>query len=403
MIDDTIVLVLAGDRGERLLPLTQARAKAAIPFGGEYRIVDFCLTNCLHSGLRRILVLTEHNTLSLLTHLRDGWSIFNPDIGEYVTPVPPPSLSDGRGYAGTADALRRNLALLGRSGARQVLVLPGDHIYRMDYASLLEAHRAAGTAVTVACAELPAERAGDGPTLVLDNGRISERLAPGAASPGRVSVSMGIFVFATESLAAILSADAARPDSGHDLDEDVLPAVLAAGPVGAYRFGGSAGRVSQDRYWSEVRDIDAYFEANMALLEPVPPLDLYQETWPIWSYPGKNPPARTVSSASGNEGIFVNSIVSNGTVITGGAVSRSVLCPRVRVEDSATVERAVLFNGVRVGAGAQVRNCIVEKYVAIPPGDRIGFDPRTDAKRFPVSPRGVVVVTAEALGQTGVA
>lgn len=398
MTNSTIAIVLACGEDNGLGPLIRERTKAAVPFAGEYRVIDFVLSNCLHSGLRRVLVFTQSRSYSLQVHLRDGWTIFNSALGEFVMPVAPQMRTDGGWYKGSADALVQNAGLINRSEAERVLVLSGEHVYRMDYAALQAAHEASGNDVTIACIECRPENIAGRLAVDCDpQGRVqSMQVAAGLPqSVGDVGdpqwVSMEIALFTRAALDEALS-ECEGVDAVFDLYRDILPRLLERCQVGIYRFGGTSGRVSQDRYWSDVTTIDDYFGAHMGLLEPLPSLDLYQSTWQIWSYPSKNPPARTAASSQGNEGIFVNSIVSNGTVIVGGAVSRSVLCPRVRVDDSATVERSVLLSGVSVGAGAQLRNCVVDKRVSIPPGVRVGFDQGEDAERFFVSEHGTVVV-----------
>jgi glucose-1-phosphate adenylyltransferase len=395
---DTLTVVLAGERGTALGSLTRDRAKAAVPFGGEYRIVDFVLSNCLHSGLRRVYVLTQYHAHSLHEHLRAAWGVFNPELDEFITAVPPQVRDGSRWYEGSAQALAENLFLIRRSGARHVLVLAGGHVYRMDYAALLDTHRARKARVTVAWMAMPSTRAQGLDRLSCDAAQRVTGYVPApdgpavvdASEPGEVAASIGAMVVDTELLESVL-ADG-QEVGGDGLAAHLLPRLLEGGRVYGYRFGGRKGRVSPDRFFSPVSGVDAYFEANMALLEPVPPLDLYQSDWPIWSHSRRLPPARTVASRKGNEGLFVNSIVSNGTVITGGAVTHSVLCPRVRVSDSASVERCILFDDVEVGEGVQLRNCVIDKYARIPAGTRIGFDAREDAARFEVTPRGVVVV-----------
>lgn len=399
MIDKTITIVLAGGVGSRLHPLTEHRAKPAVPFGGKYRIIDFALANCLHSGLRQVLVLTQYKSHSLQKHLRDGWSIFNPELGEYITPVPPQMRTGDQWYLGTADAVYQNRYLLERSGAETVLVLSADHIYRMDYAALLAHHRRQGAAATVAAMEVPlAEASAFGVIEVDETGRIvgfeekpeNPRALPG--DPERVLASMGIYAFELDLLLETLEADHGAAASNHDFGRDILPRLLGHVPVHAYRFGGETGRVTPDRYWRDVGTLDAFYAANMDLLEPVPPLDLYQPDWPIRTYQGQSPPARTVPGASGSEGIFINSIVSGGVVIAGGGVQHSILFPQVQIGDEAFVEDAILFHGVQVGKGARLRRCIVEKGVVIPPGTRIGHDAEEDRSRFMLSPDGIVVV-----------
>lgn len=399
MLDQTLAVVLAGGTGTRLKPLTAERAKPAVPFGGKYRIIDFVLANCLHSGLRRVLVLTQYKSHSLQKHLRDGWSIFNPELGEYITPVPPQMRTGERWYQGTADAIYQNLYLVERSEAEAVLILSADHIYRMDYEAMLKAHKAGGADVTVAAMEVPlAEARAFGVMAVDGDDRIvgfEEKPEAPQAIPGQPDtalVSMGIYVFSSGLLLDELRRDHADEASSHDFGKDILPRLIGSNKVMAYRFGGDAGRVTPDRYWRDVGTIDAYYQANMDLLKPVPPLDLYQADWPIRSYQAQTPPARTVPGVSGTEGIFINSIVAGGTVIAGGSVQHSILFPQVFIDDGAFVEDAILFQGVRVGAGARLRRCIIDKDVEVPPREQIGYDSKRDRERFTVSEQGIVVV-----------
>ena len=399
MLDKTLTIILAGGVGSRLAPLTEHRAKPAVPFGGKYRIIDFTLANCLHSGLRRVLVLTQYKSHSLQKHLRDGWSIFNPELGEYITPVPPQMRVGERWYAGTADAIYHNLYLLERSEAEFVLVLSGDHIYRMDYAAMLAAHRDNKAAVTVACMQVPIEEAMafgvmrvDGEQRIVD---FQEKPAQPAALPNdpqHALASMGIYVFSMELLLETLRADHARNDSSHDFGKDILPQLIKEQRVFAYPFGGATGRVTPDRYWRDVGTLDAFYQANMDLLEPVPPLNLYQKDWTIRTYQAQSAPARTVPGASGNEGIFINSIVAGGTVIAGGSVQHSILFPNVYIGDEAEVHDSILFNDVHIGDGARIRRCIIDKGVEVPAGERLGYDLEKDRRRFTISESGVVVI-----------
>ena len=398
-LDHTLALILAGGTGSRLSPLTDDRAKPAVPFGGKYRIIDFALSNCLHSGIRRVLVITQYKSHSLQKHLRDGWSIYNPELGEYITPVPPQMRRGTGWYEGTADAVFQNLYLVERSADEEVLILSGDHIYRMDYAQMIDFHRQHKAPATIACMEVPTGEAhGFGVVSVDERERVTaftekpENAVSLEASPGRCLASMGIYVFDKADLIARLHADHVRADSSHDFGHDILPGFLSDSAIFAYRFGGRAGRVSPDRYWRDVGTLDAYYQASMALLDPVPPLDLYQQDWIIRTYQGQNPPARTVPGESAHEGVFVNSILAGGVVICGGGVDHSILFPRVRVEDQAIVQDSILFDDVHVGAGAELSRCIVEKRVVIPAGERIGLDPAKDRERFTISPGGIVVV-----------
>lgn len=399
MLDKTLTVILAGGHGSRLQPLTLDRAKPAVPFGGQYRVIDFTLSNCIHSGLRRVLVLTQYKSHSLQKHLRDGWSLFNPELGDYITAVPPQMRLDERWYAGTADALFQNLYMLERSEAEQVLVLSGDHIYRMDYAAMLNFHKAQGADVTVACMEVPVDEASQFGVMGLDTEHrivsfdekpVSPATVPGDAS--RALVSMGIYVFSMELLATILPEIHAEEGSSHDFGKDVIPALIERAKIYGYNFGGSSGRVSQDRYWRDVGTLDSFYEANMELLDPVPPLDLYQQEWPIRTYQSQRPPSRTVPGAHGAEGIFINSIAAGGVVISGAGVQHSILFPNVRVDENSMIHDSILFDGVIVGKGAQLNRCVVDKGVHIPAGEQIGMDAEADARRFTVSAKGVVVV-----------
>jgi glucose-1-phosphate adenylyltransferase len=399
MQDKTICVILAGGIGSRLNPLTAERAKPAVPFGGRYRIIDFTLSNCLHSGLRQVLVLTQYKSHSLHKHLRDGWSVYNPELGEYITQVPPQMRTGASWYTGTADAIHQNLYLLERSGAEWVLILAGDHIYRMDYAAMLEQHRASGAESTVACLTVGLDEARSFGVMTVDaGGRISsfqEKPEHPTSTPGDAGyalASMGVYVFPMKLLIELLRRDHGLAESSHDFGKDIIPSIVPTHRVMAYRFGGTSGRVTADRYWRDVGTIDAYYEANMDLLKPVPPIDLYQGDWPIRTYEGQHPPARSVSGRSGREAEIVNCMLASGTLIVGGTLRHAILFPSVRVEQGAVVENSLLFEDVTVGEGAHLQRCIVDKHVRIPAGERIGLDRAADALRFTVSDNGVVVI-----------
>ncbi|MGB1882729.1 MAG: sugar phosphate nucleotidyltransferase [Gammaproteobacteria bacterium] len=396
-LNDTLTLVLAIGDGKSLDPLTARRATAAMPFGGSYRVIDFALTNCLHSGLRRILVMTQYNGLSLHNHIRDGWSIYNTDLGEFITPVTPPVGSTTSTYAGSADALQKNLYLLDGASESHVLIVSGEQVYRMDYAALLSWHKHTKADVTLGC--VPREQVNGGSfseALECDGDDIVQihRAAAGDIDEQWLPA-MGVCVIRRERLIDLL--DNVEPETldtasigelvGEHLDEFERPS--------AYRFGGSSGRVSQDKYWRRLDSLDDYYSANMDLLELDPPLDLYQSNWPIRTYQTQRPPARTVPGRSINEGICVNSIVSGGTVIAGGGVNHSVLGNRVYIDDGATVEDSILFSDVHIGDGAQIRRCICDRGVVVPSGEQIGFESARDAERFTLTDAGVVVVPAD--------
>lgn len=398
MLKGTLAIVLGGGLGERLYPLTRDRAKPAVPFGGIYRIIDFTLSNCLNSGLRRIYVLTQYKSISLTRHLRLGWDVFHEELGEFIAPIPPQQRSGERWYEGTADAIYQNIYTLERERPRWVLILAGDHIYKMNYLNMLRAHVASRAEVTVGCVEVPREETWRFGVVTLDTeGRIrSFHEKPGESEPipndpAHCLGSMGIYVFDTEVLVQAAVEDAKR-DSRHDFGRDVLPAMLASHRVFGHAF------VDENRksrkYWRDIGTLDAYWQANMDLLAPEPEFSLYDPSWPIRTYQEQQPPAKMVlaKEPSGRRGMVLESLVSGGCVIRGGRVERCVLSPQVRVEEHAHVERSILMEGVVIGAYARVRNAIIDKGVMVAPHGEIGYSARHDRERFTVTGNGVVVV-----------
>ncbi|KZX70617.1 glucose-1-phosphate adenylyltransferase [Vibrio sp. HI00D65] len=398
-MQDTLTIILAGGVGSRLSPLTDNRAKPAVPFGGKYRIIDFTLANCLHSGLRQILVLTQYKSHSLQKHLRDGWSVLNPELGEYITNVPPQMRTGDSWYSGTADAIYQNLYLLSRSEAKHVVVLSGDHIYRMDYAPMLKQHKQNKADLTVACMEVSIDEAKEFGVMEIDESHqinnFTEKPRYPASVPSRPTrsmASMGIYIFDKEILTQVLLADAEDPDSRHDFGKDIIPKLVENNSVYAYKFGDEEGRVTQDAYWRDVGTIDSYYQANMDLLKPTSPIDLYQQDWAIRTYEPQLPPARTIASVEGNQGIFINSMIANGVVIEGGSAQNSIFFPKVKVSNAAIVIDSILFEDVEIGRNCHIQNCIIDKNVRVPDGTQIGLDSLADAKRFHISKQGVIVV-----------
>jgi len=372
----TLVMILAGGQGQRLMPLTQDRAKPAVPFGGNYRIIDFPLSNCLNSGLRRIYVLTQYKSISLHRHIRLGWGIFQYELGEYIEVIPPQQrVPEGGWYRGTADAIFQNIYLLNQERPQYVLILAGDHVYKMDYREMLRTHLEKEAELTVACIEVPKEEATRfGVMEVNEEGRIlgfEEKPSHPRTLPGRPEValaSMGIYIFSLRPLVQVVSEDA-RSDTNHDFGRDIIPKMVREGRrVFAHRFR-EPGR-QEGGYWRDIGTLDSYYQANMDLVDIHPPFDLYDENWPIRTYQHQLPPAKTVfSSLDGSiQGYVRESLLSMGCVISGGSVERSVLSPRVRVHTWARVEDSILFEGVDVGRRALVRRAIVDKEVQIPEG-----------------------------------
>jgi len=396
--DDTIVMILGGGQGERLYPLTRDRAKPAVPFGGTYRIIDFSLSNCLNSGLRRVYVLTQYKSISLERHLRLAWSCFNEELGEFVIPVPPQQRTGAGWYQGTADAIYQNIYTLERERPKRVLVLAGDHVYKMDYLRLIEFHQEKGAEVTVPCAEIPLAEAHRFGIVSVDLEsrivRFDEKPAVAQPTPGkpdRCLASMGIYLFNTPALVQHVIQDSKR-DSSHDFGRDLFPRLIRSGGVFAYPFGSQGPK--RFSYWRDIGTLDAYWQANMDLLQPSTPLELHDREWPIRTYQPQRPPARILRSRDGQGGQVLDAIVSQGCVVI-GRVERSVLSPGVRVEEGAEATESVLMDDVVVGRGSSVRRAVVDKEVTIPPGVRIGWELDKDRRRFTVTDSGIVIIPKE--------
>jgi glucose-1-phosphate adenylyltransferase len=394
--DTTLVLLLAGGQGERLYPLTKRRAKPAVPFGGLYRIIDFTLSNCLNSGFKRIYVLTQHQSLSLDRHLRLAWSILQPELGEFIQTVPPQLRLVSRWYAGTADAVFQNLHLLEEERPERVLVLSGDHIYRMDYNRLLQFHIRHAADLTVACTEVPCAQATRMGVLAIDRAArvcaFVEKPAQPTPLPQRPDcalVNMGVYLFRTETLVRAIIADA-KGDSAHDFGHNIIPNLVSRRHR-VFGFDIVEQCPPERRYWQDVGTLDSYFAANIDLLAAQPSFDLFDATWPVRMYSGQHPPA-LMRRAGEREARAVDSIVSPGCIVSGGSVLRSVLSPNVFIGAGAVVEESILMPGVRVGDRSHVRRAIVDENVVIPPDMRIGCDHTLDRRHFVITEGGVVVV-----------
>ena len=404
LLADTLVMILAGGQGERLYPLTRHRSKPAVPFGGVYRIIDFTMSNCLNSGLRRMYVLTQYKSDSLERHIQLGWSpLFSAELGEWIYTVPPQLRVGQRWYEGTADAVFQNIYVLERERPARVVILSGDHIYKMDYQKLLAFHADHGAAATIAAVEVPREDArGFGVVAVDGDQRVTgflEKPADPPGIPGREGFSlanMGVYVFEIDTLVRMLSQDARGAASRHDFGHDILPALVEGGKLYAYPFV-DENRKTQ-RYWRDIGTLDAYFEASQDLVAVEPVFNLYDREWPIRTYPPQVPPAKTVFAEDDPQkrlGVAVDSLVSGGVIISGGRAERSILSPYVRLNSFSRVSESILMDGVQIGRHARVRRAILDKGVVIPEGCVIGEDPEHDARRFTVTPRGVSVVTRD--------
>ena len=399
MVDDALVILLAGGAGERLYPLTRDRAKPAVFFGGPYRIIDFTLSNCINSGLRRIFIATQYKSLSLNRHIRMGWTIVSEEMGEFVEILPPQKRVSEHWYQGTADAVFQNLYSIVQENAQHVIVLSGDHVYKMDYAKMLRFHKERGAAVTLAAIEIPIQEAYRFGVLSVDEqdkvtGFIEKsKDAPTIqGSPDLALGSMGIYIFDTDVLLKALEADAVKPSS-HDFGKDIIPALITELPTFAYRFYDENKKAS--KYWRDIGTLDAFFDANMDLCGVDPEFNLYDPEWPMRTYQPQAPPAKFVFAEKSRRGEALDSIISPGCIISGSRVEGSVLCPNVRVHSYGVIEQSMLMPGVRVGRHARIRRAIIDRDVLIPRGAVIGFNSEEDRKRHTVTDLGVVVVTED--------
>jgi glucose-1-phosphate adenylyltransferase len=395
---ETLTFILAGGQGERLYPLTRGRSKPAVPFGGHYRIIDFSLSNCVNSGLMRIFVLAQYRSLSLDRHLKWSWNIFSRAAGEFLFTVPPQFRTADSWYRGTADAVFQNIDILQQWKPSRVLILSGDHIYKMDYSRMIEAHMQSGASVTVAtvdCDRATAGRLGvleiDDQNRVLSFEEKPESPKPIPDKPDLSRVNMGVYIFETGTLCKAVTDDS-QHDSNHDFGRNIIPSLIRDEKVYAYPF------IDENRkevnYWRDIGTLDSYYEASMDLVQTNPLFNLYDTSFPILSFTELRPPVKTVfAGEEGNRmGVALDSLLCNGCIISGGRVERSILSPDVRINSYSLVQDSILFDRVEVGRNARIRKAIIDKDVKIPPGFLIGYDLKQDAERFTVTDSGIVVV-----------
>ena len=400
---NAMAYVLAGGRGSRLMELTDRRAKPAVFFGGKTRIIDFALSNALNSGIRRIGVATQYKAHSLIRHLQQGWNFFRPERNESFDILPASQrVASGDWYAGTADAVFQNIDIIQSHGVAYMVILAGDHVYKMDYGLMIQQHVDSGADVTVACLEVPRlEASGFGVMHVDETGRIIsflEKPADPPAIPGQPELalaSMGIYVFETQFLFDQLARDAETPGSAHDFGRDLIPYIVEHGKAVAHRFPDSCVRsdAEAEAYWRDAGTIDAYWEANIDLTDFTPGLDLYDTSWPIWTYAEITPPAKFIHDDEGRRGQAVSSLISGGCIVSGAGLRRSLLFTGVRVNSYASLEAAVVLPQVKIGRSAQLENVVIDRGVTIPPGLVVGQDPELDAKRFRRTEKGICLIT----------
>lgn len=401
MMDRLMTMVLAGGKGERLYPLTQHRAKPAVPFGGKYRIIDFTLSNCLNSGLRKIAVLIQYKSYSLDRHIRQGWNVLNGEVGEYIFSIPAQQRTGEEWYRGTADAVYQNLFLLENDPSDYLLILAGDHIYKMDYAEMFDYLVAMQADAVVGALETPLHEATRFGVIGVDHTsrilRWDEKPRdpmPLPTDPSLAFVSMGIYLFRTETLRAHLLEDAEDETSAHDFGRSIIPRMIEHERVYAFKFHDANRKVVQ--YWRDIGTLDAYWEANMDLVAVDPLFNLYDQRWPIRTYQGQFPPAKFVfaqDQQGGRMGVALDSIVCGGCIVSGGRVQNSVLSPNVLVKDYADVHDAVLMENVVIGEHARIRRAIIDKDVVIPPKTEIGYDVEADKRRFTVTESEIVTIS----------
>jgi len=399
----TLVLILAGGAGSRLKGLTKWRAKPAVPFGGKYRIIDFALSNCVNSGLRRIGVLTQYKSHSLIRHLQRAWGFMRAEIGEFVELIPAQQRIDNEWYRGTADALYQNIDIIRRHQPENVIVLGGDHIYTMDYSKMLYEHVTTGADMTVGCIEVPREEASEFGVMTIDENfqitKFTEKPENPEAMPGKPDkslASMGIYVFNTAYLYASLIADASDKGSAHDFGKDIIPRSISVCNAHAYPFLNSKGEAG---YWRDVGNLDSYWQANMELCGVEPELNLYSRDWPIWTYQTQHPPAKFIFDDDDVRGQAIDSLVSGGCILSGARVKRSVIFFATEIERGSYIKDSVILPKVSIGKNCRITSAIIDKACIIEDGMVIGEDIEDDRKRFHVTDNGIVLVTPEMLDQ----
>ena len=402
---ESVALILAGGRGTRLGPLTEWRAKPAVPFGGKFRIIDFPLSNCINSGLRQIAVLTQYKAHSLIRHIQKGWGFLRGEFGEYVELFPASQrVDESSWYAGTADAVYQNIDILRSHNPKYVVILAGDHVYKMDYGPMIAHHVDTLADMTVACIEVPISDAkAFGVMTVDDDGRViefNEKPLQPQPLPGRTDAalaSMGIYVFNVDFLYEQLIKDADTPGSSHDFGKDIIPSIIDRYRVMAYAFRGVD--ASEKPYWRDVGTVDAFYTANIDLINVTPELNIYDELWPIWTFQEQLPPAKFVFNDDRRRGFAVDSMVSGGCIVSGASLSRSLLFSDVRIESYSTIDDSVVLPHVDIEQHCRIKGAILDRGCVIPAGTVIGIDHHEDAKRFHVTADGVVLVTPRMLGQ----
>jgi glucose-1-phosphate adenylyltransferase len=398
----TLAVVMAGGRGERLKALTLQRCKPATPFGGKFRIIDFVLSNCVNSGIRQIAVLTQYKAQALIQHIQRGWSYLRGELGEFIELIPAQQQIGAHWYRGTADSVYQNLDFIRSHNPTHVLILAGDHIYKMDYGPMIAYHEQCEADITVGVVDVPLDRAHEFGIMTTDASNRIVKFAEKPQNPDPIighddmaRASMGIYVIAFERLEQLLTDDAANEASNHDFGRNIIPQMIERLRVFAYPFHDVETRAQN--YWRDVGNVDAFYEANMELVALNPELNIYDRQWPIWTYQAQHPPAKFVLDEDGRRGMAVNSMVAGGCIISGAHVSRSLLSSDVRIEDGSEIESSVLLPGVTIGRRCKILRCILDENCVLPDDLRIGYDAAVDHRHFFITKRGIVLVTPDML------
>lgn len=395
-----LTFIMAGGKGERLFPLTKDRAKPAVPFGGVYRIIDFTLSNCINSGLRKIHVLTQYKSYSLTRHISRGWNVLNGELGEYIDAIPAQQRVDEHWYQGTADSIYQNIYAIEDESPDDVLILAGDHVYKMDYRNMINFHREQEADLTVAVVEIPKEKASEFGICDVDEKSRVKNIIEKPKSKKELSIdldnvfaSMGIYIFKRDVLRKVLRENAENKESSHDFAKNVIPMMLGSYKIVVYNFKDE--KTNKSMYWRDVGSLDAYYEANMELVDVVPAFNLYDKEWPFRTYQEQFGPTKTVFAGGGADnriGMALDSLVCHGCIISGGKVERSIISPNVRINSFSEVTESVIMEGADIGRHARIRRTIIDKYVKVPPRMEIGFNLEEDKKRFKVTESGIVVI-----------
>ncbi len=396
----TLTFIMAGGKGERLYPLTKDRAKPSVPFGGKYRIIDFTLSNCLNSNLRKINILTQYKSYSLYMHIKLGWNFFKSELGEYINVIPAQKIGREEWYLGTADAIYQNIYFIDKEKPERVIVLSGDHIYKMDYQDMVIFHKIKRADLTIATLEMEREKISQFGVIEIDeNGKVvgfQEKPKEPKPIPGKPEsslISMGVYIFNTDFLKEELVKDAKKMDSTHDFGKDVVPSIIKEANVFAFIF--QDRKTGKPRYWRDVGTIDTYFEANMDLIGINPKINLYEKEWPIFTLQTQCPPTKTIGIKNKEKGLAISSLLADGCLIKGGKLFNSIISNNVIVNDYSDISHSIIYEGVDVGEGCKIKKAIIDKNNKIPPDTIIGYKLDEDKKRFTVSRGGVVVVPKE--------